>query len=257
MDIAVCIKRVPDTADVVKIDASNRDIERDRLAFKLNDWDEYALEAAVQLKEKQGGSITAVTVGPKEWDDVLRRALAMGADRAIRVDEDVVKDDPYIVARILEATVRDLSCDVILFGAQSEDFSSGQLGVMVAELLGIPHASLVVSLEIENSTARVRRELEAGILELYTIKLPALLTVQTGINKPRYISMSGIKRAMSKELQVVSLSELGLPREQLVPGVNLQKLELPPAGKRAEFLSGAPEETAEKLARILQNSGVL
>jgi electron transfer flavoprotein beta subunit len=257
MDIVVCIKRVPDTAEIVKIDPSNRDIERDRLASKLNDWDEYALEAAVQLKEKLGGAITAITVGPREWDDVLRRALAMGADRAIRIDEDVVKDDPYVVARILEAVIRNLSYDLILFGAQSEDFGSGQLGVMVAELLGIPHASLVVSLEIENSTARVRRELEAGTLELYTVELPALLTIQTGINQPRYISMAGIKRAMSKELQVISLNELGLQRERLVLIVTLEKLELPSVGKRAEFLSGTPEETVEKLARILQNSGIL
>jgi len=257
MDIVVCIKRVSDTADVVKIDASNKDIEKERLTFKLNDWDEYALEGAVQLKEKHGGAITAVTVGPKEWDDVLRRALAMGADRAVRVDEEVVIDDPYIVAKILEAVIRNLSYDLILFGAQSEDFGSGQLGVMVAELLGIPHASLVVSLEIKDLTARIRRELEAGIMELYAVKLPALFTIQTGMNQPRYISMMGIKKALSKELQVLSLAELGLSREQFVPRVNMERLELPSEGKRAEFLSGTPDETIEKLTGILRNAGLL
>ena len=256
MDVVVCIKRVPDTADIVKIDASNKDIEKDGLAFKINDWDAYALETAVQLKEKHGASITAVTVGPKEWDDILRRALAMGADRAIRIDEDVVKNDPYVVSKILEAIIRKLSCDLIFFGAQSEDFGSGQLGVMVAELLGIPHASLVVSLQVDHSTAWIKRELEAGTLESYTVKLPALLTIQTGINQPRYISMAGIKRAMSKELQVISLSDLDLSHETLSPMITLEKLELPSKDKEAELISGSPEESADQLARIMQNSGI-
>lgn len=256
VDIIVCIKRVPDTADIVKINASRKDIEKDGLSFKINDWDDYALEAAVQLKEKQGGSITAVTVGPEEWDDVLRRALAMGADKAIRVDQDMVTADCYAVAKILEAIIRTLSCDLILFGAQSEDFGCGQLGVMVAEMLGIPHAALVVSLQVEDGRARVNRELEAGMLESYTIELPALLTIQTGINRPRYISLGGIKRAMSKELQVISLSDSGLSLDTLAPQVKLERLELPPRGKETELISGSPEETADRLARILQNSGV-
>jgi len=256
MDVVVCIKRVPDTADVVEIDASGNDIETDGLAFKINDWDEYALEAAVQLTEKQGGSIIAITVGPKEWDDVLRRALAIGADRAIRIDQDMVTADCYAVAKVLEALIRNLSYDLVLFGAQSEDFGSAQLGVMVAELLGIPHASLVVSLQVDQTTARIKRELEAGTLEAYAVELPALLTIQTGINQPRYISMAGIKRAMSKELQVISLSDLDLTQETLSPTVMLEKLELPPKDKKAELISGSPEESAEQLARILQNSGI-
>ena len=256
MDIVVCIKRVPDTADVVRIDASKKDIERDGLAFKINDWDDYALEAAVRLKEKQGGSLTAVTVGPKEWDDILRRALAMSADRAIRVDQDMVTADCCAVAKVLDALIRDLSYNLVLFGAQSEDFGCSQLGVMVAEMLGIPHAALAVSLQVADGRVHVSRELEAGMLESYTIELPALLTIQTGINRPRYISLGGIKRAMSKELQVMSLSDLGLSLDTLAPMVRLEKLELPPRGKEAELISGSPEETADQLARILQNSGI-
>lgn len=257
MDIVTCIKRVPDTSDAdIRIDASQREIEGDTLAFKINDWDEYALETAVQLKETLGGSLTAVTVGPKEWDDVLRRALAMGADKAIRVDEDMVTADSYMVAGILESLLKSLSYDLVLFGAQSEDFGSGQLGIMVAEMLGVPHVSLVVSLQVQDGIARVKRELEAGALESYTIELPAVLTVQTGINRPRYISLSGIKRAMTKELQVLSLSGLSLSQEMLAPMVRLERLETPPTGKKAEFISGSPEESAEQLAKILQNSGV-
>lgn len=258
MDIVTCIKRVPDTseADIVKIDASQRDIEKSGLAFKINDWDEYALEAAVQLKEKQDGTLTAVTVGQKDWGDILRRALAMGADCAIRIDEDVASAEPYVVAQILAKLIKDLKYDLVLFGAQSEDFGSGQLGAMVAEMLGIPHATLVVNLEAEDKVIHVKRELEAGMLESYTIKLPALLTIQTGINQPRYVSIGGIKRAMQKELEVMSLSDLGLSSESLTPMVTLERLELPPKGKEVELISGLPEESAEQLAKILQNAGV-
>lgn len=258
MYIVACIKRVPDTseADTIKIDASQRDIEKSGLAFKINDWDEYALEAAVQLKEKQGGTLSAVTVGPKDWGDILRRALAVGADKAIRVDEDVVAADPYVVAKILETLLKRLPYDLVLFGAQSEDFGSGQLGAMVAEMLGIPHATLVVGLQAEEQRVRINRELEAGTLESYSIELPALLTIQTGINQPRYISLGGIKRAMKKELQVMSLSDLDLHPETMSPMVKLERFELPPKGKEAELISGSPEESAEQLAKILQNSGI-
>ena len=259
MDIVVSIKQVTDTSeavDVVEIDASGKDIKKEALISKINDWDEYTLEAAVQLKEKLGGTVTAVTVGPKEWDDVLRRALAMGADRAIRIDEDVVTADSHIVARILEALIRNLPYALVLFGTQSEDFGSGQLGVMVAEMLGIPHATLVVSLQIKEGEVRVSRELEGGVLELYSLKLPALLTIQTGINRPRYVSFASIKKAREKELKVMSLGELGLSPEALTPLIMLEKLELPSKGKEAELISGSPEETADHLARILKNAGL-
>jgi electron transfer flavoprotein beta subunit len=258
MDIVACVKRVPDTsaADDIRIDASGKDIERSALTFKINDWDEYVLETGAQVKEKQGGTFTAITAGPKSWDDILRRALAVGADRAIRIDEDVLRLEPYIVARILSRAIKGLPYDLILFGAQSEDFGSGQLGAMVAEMLGIPHATLVVSLEVEDKTAHIKRELEAGVLESYSIVLPALLTIHTGINHPRYISLAAIKRAMKTELKVMSLQELGVSLNDLSTGLRLEKLELSPRGKEAEILSGSPEEAAEKLVRILRNSGI-
>ena len=260
MDIVVCIKQVPDTSEVVdavEVDASGKGIKKGALVSKINDWDEYSLEEAVRLKEKQGGAVTAVAVGPSEWDSLLRRALAMGADRAIRIDEDVTATDSYVVAKILAALISRLSYDLVMFGAQSEDFGSGQLGVMVAEMLGIPHASLVVKLEVQETGARVSRELEGGVLELYTLKLPALLTIQTGINQPRYISFTNIKKARERELKVVSLDELSLSREALAPMVKLEKLELTTsAGKGAELISGSAEEAAAKLATILKSSGV-
>jgi len=146
MDIVTCIKQVPDTSkiDILKIDASQKEIEKDKLVFKINDWDEYVLETAAQLKEKLESTFTAITVGPKDWDEVLRRARAMGADSAIRIDKDVTAVEPYNVARILTKVIKGLPYDLILFGAQSEDFNSGQLGGMVAEMLGVSHATMVV-----------------------------------------------------------------------------------------------------------------
>ena len=257
MDIIACIKRVPDTskADVLKIDASQREIEKGGLVFKINDWDEYVLETAAQLKDKQGGTFTAITVGPKDWVDILRRALSMGADRAIRIDEDVINAEAYDVARILTHVIEALPYDLILFGAQSEDFNSGQLGGMVAEMLGVPHATLVVALEVEEKTVHVKRELEAGAFEAYTMELPTLLSIQTGINQPRYLSVSAIRRAMKIELQTMSLKNIGISPEETVPMVTLEKIEFPPQGKEAEIISGSPEESAEKLAKILQYAG--
>ncbi|MDD5288169.1 MAG: electron transfer flavoprotein subunit beta/FixA family protein [Dehalococcoidales bacterium] len=258
MDILAFIKRVPDTseADAIKIDASGKSIEKPGLTFKINNWDEYVLETAAQLKEKTGGTFTAVTVGNKDWDDVLRRALAMGADKAIRIYDDVSSIEPYTVAVILKAFIKQQHFDLILFGAQSEDFGSGQLGAMVAEMIDIPHATLVTGLEVEEKRVRINRELEAGTLESYVIELPALLTIQTGINQPRYISLGGIRRAMKMEIQAISLNDLDLSLETITPKVKLGKLELPPKGKKAELISGLPGESAEKLAKILQSAGV-
>jgi electron transfer flavoprotein beta subunit len=259
MDIIACIKRVPDTAetDAVRIDGTGKDIEKSGLAHKINDWDEYTLETAARLKEKHGGTFTAITVGPKDWDEVLRRALAMGADRAIRIDEDVHNFDTYDVATILTRVIRDQKFDLILFGAQSEDFGCGQLGATVGEMLGLPHATLVVSLEIDTRTAHIQREIEGGGRESYSIELPALLTIQTGINQPRYISLAGIRRAMKTELEVKTLGDLGMSSTEFNRLLKLERFVLPPAGKKAEILSGLPEEAAEKLVRILQNSGIL
>ena len=256
MDIVACIKRVPDIPDFVQIAASGQDIKRDTLIFKINDWDEYVLEEATQLKEKLGGTFTAVTVGHKECDDILRRALAIGADKAVRVDEDVTGKDSYVIAKILSTLISSLSYDLVMFGMQSEDLGRGQLGAMVAEMLGIPHATGITRLEVQDREARVSRELEGGTLELYTLKLPALVTIQTGINNPRYVSVAGVRKAREKELRVMTPDELGISRDTLAPMVKLEKLDLPPTGKGAEILSGSPEEAAEKLAALLKSLGV-
>ena len=257
MEIVVCIKPIPDTPEFVKIDADGNDIERGRLLFKINDWDEYVVEEATQLKEKLGGTFTAVTIGPEECDDILRRALALGADRAIRINEDVTTADSYVVAKILAALIKDLPHDLVLFGMQSEDMGRGQLGPMVAEMLGIPHAIGIRRLDVQDGEVRVGRELEGSTLELYALKLPALLTIQTGINQPRYPSVLGIRKARNKELKVMTIDELGMSRDALTPMVKLEKLDLPSSDKEVKIISGSAEETADKLATILRDLGVL
>lgn len=256
MDIVACIKRVPDIPDFVEIDASRRDIKRDRLIFKINDWDEYVVEEATQLKEKLGGTFTAITVGLEGCDDILRRALALGADRAVRINEDVTTADSYVVAKILAALISNLPYDLVMFGMQSEDMGRGQLGALVAEMLGIPHAVGVKRLEVQDREVRVSRELEGGTLELYALKLPALLTIQTGINQPRYPSVLSIRKARAKELKVMMLDELGITRDELTPVVKLEKVGLPPSGKEVEIISGSADEAVHKLVTILRDLGV-
>jgi len=259
MEIIVCVKRIPDTSeavDIVEVDDSGKGIKQNNLIFKINDWDEYALEEAVELKEKLGGTVTAVSVGGEECDETLRRALAMGADRAVRIDEDTSAADSYVLARILSKAISSLSYDLVLFGMQSQDLGRGQLGPMVAELLGIPHAVGVTRLQVQDGRARVIEELEGGTLALYSLKLPALLTIQTGINRPRYVSFLNIRKAKNKELEVMTLDEMGLSRDSLTPVVKLERLEVPPPGKGAKIVSGSPREEASKLANLLKELGV-
>lgn len=257
MEIITCIKRVPDIPDFVKIDASGKDIQRDGLMFKINDWDEYVVETALQIKEKLEGSFTAVTVGTEECEDILRRALALGADRAIRVNEDVISADSFVIAKILSTLISRLPHDLVLFGMQSEDWGRGQLGPMTAEMLSLPHAVGVKSLEVQDGEIKVGRELEGGTIELFTLKLPAVVTIQTGINQPRYPSVLGIRRAKQKELNVMTLGELDLGEEQLAPMLRLENMALPSEGKEVEVLSGSVEEVADKLVNILKSLGVL
>ena len=260
MDIVVCVKRIPDTSeavDIIEIDDSRKGIKQSNLIFKMNDWDEYALEEAIQLKENLGSTVTAISVGPEECDETLRRALAMGADRAIRIDEDTSSADSYVVARILTALICSLPHDLVFFGMQSQDTGRGQLGPMVAELLKIPHAVGVTKLQIQDGQAKVSQELEGGTLALYYLELPALLTIQTGINKPRYVSFLNIRKARNKELKVTTLDELGLARDALIPRVKLEKLDVPLPGKGAKMIAGSAQEEATGLANLLRELGIL
>ena len=257
MEIIVCVKRVPLTQEVdLEINLQKTDVKKDMLAYSINEWDNYAIEEAVVLKEKHGGNVTAVTVGTEEDEEVLRRCLAMGADKAIRVETGDLVLDGFGVAKILAKLIQGMPHDLVLTGVQADDLNEGAVGTMVAEMLNLAHAAVVTDVAPEGDEATVRVELEGGVEELSRVKLPALLSIQTGINEPRYVSIMGIRKAAKKELNVVSIEDLGLSKEDLAPWTTVEELFLPPETEGAQFLEGDPATVAEEILRILKEKGV-
>ena len=257
MNIIVCVKRVPLTQEVdLEIDDTGKKIKEEALAYVINDWDNYAIETAVQLQENLGGEVTAVNIGHEDDEEVLRRALAMGADRAIRIDPGDLTPDGSLTAEILGKTISDLEYDLVLTGVQSDDRNSGMVGIMLAERLGLAHAAVANGFEPENGTAKVRVELEGGIDEVSSIQLPALLTIQTGINEPRYVSIMGIRKAKKKELKVMSLADLGFNPDDLTPRTRIEEVFLPPETEGAEMIEGDSAKMAEMIIRIMGEKGV-
>ncbi|MDR3237096.1 MAG: electron transfer flavoprotein subunit beta/FixA family protein [Spirochaetia bacterium] len=257
MDIIVCVKRVPDTNEA-DIQISGNFINTKGLPFDVNEWDKYAVEEAVRLKEKYGGTVTAITIGDSESDDALRRAFATGADAAVRVSDDIFNgSDAVASAKILAGAISDIKHDLVLFGAQASDDGYGATGQAAAAILGLPYASLVIKLEADNGKIRATRELEAGMNEVVELPLPALLTIQSGINEPRYISIMGIRKASSKEIKVLSAGEISVNTAEIGnnSGTKTEKLFLPPVLKQTEFLTGSVDEIAVKLAQILKDKG--
>jgi electron transfer flavoprotein beta subunit len=259
MDIVVCVKRVPLTEEVdLIIDENRKGIKKDQLAFVLNDWDNYAIEEAILLNEKHGGTVTAVTVGSEDDEEVLRRCLAMGADRAIRVEAgNVGRFDGFGISKILSRVVKDLSFDLVLTGVLADDDYWGVVGMMMAEELKINHANAVTAIQIEDGKARTTSELEGGLSEVSLIELPALLAIQTGINEPRYVSILGIRRAAKKELKVMNLSELGIPDEELSARTIIEEVYPPPETEGAQILTGDSDKIASDFLEILTKKGVM
>lgn len=257
MNIIVCIKRIPLTQEVdLEIDASRKEVKKDALPFVLNDWDNYAVEEAIQLKEKLGGEVTAVTLGQEEDEEVLRRALAMGADRAVRIDPGKREIDAFVASRALAQLIQGLPYDLILTGVQAEDDNCGMVGIMLAEHLDLAHAAVVTAVEPGKGDAVIRVELEGGMDEVAKIRLPALLSIQTGINEPRYVSIMGIRKAGKKELKVVGIEDLKLPEEDLKPRTMVEELFLPPETEGAEMIEGDPSKVADRILQIIREKGV-
>jgi len=251
MNIAVCVKRIPKTAEAdIFIEKDGKDIKKDHLVFTLNDWDGYAVREAALLKEKHGGTITVITIGSEESKEVLTRCLAMGADRALRIEEPQPSDG-HLIARILYQAVKDESFDLILTGVQAEDDNCGQVGVSLAQMLGLPHAAIVNHIEIDGGRFLARRELEGGIEEVVELKLPAVLTIQTGINEPKYVSLAAILEAEEKEIKEIQLSEIGMTSAEPVDAT-IDQIFFPPVGKAAEILKGNPEEVVLQLTEIIK-----
>ncbi len=262
MDIVVCVKHVPDTTEAeIAIRDDERGIKQEGLVFDISEADNYAVEEALLLKEEFGGAITVLTVGPPQADETLRMCLAKGADQAVRLtDERFEGSDGYATARILAEAIKDMDYDLVLTGCQADDDGSAQVGVTLAEMLDIPHAALVVNTEVEDSKMKVHRELEGGLHEVLEIKLPALLTIQTGINEPRYASIFGIRKAMKKQIEVLNLDDLELAEEAVGEAgskTSLVKLFIPVVTAQATILQGSPEEVSSELVAIFKNEGVI
>lgn len=257
MNIVVCVKRVPMTQEVdLEIDASKKDLKKDMLAYFLNEWDNYAVEEAIQLKEKTDGTVVAVTIGSEDDEEVLRRCLAMGADKAIRVDPGDCFMDALVKSRVLAEVIKGLQYDLVLTGVQSDDVNSGMVGILLAEQLDIPHAAVVTGIDPQDKEATVKVELEGGMDEISKVDLPAVLSIQTGINEPRYVSIMGIRKAAKKELGVVDLASLGLSEEDLESMTTVEEYFLPPETEGAEMIEGDAASVAEKILKIMKEKGV-
>jgi electron transfer flavoprotein beta subunit len=251
MNIAVCVKRIPKTAEAdIYIEKDGKNIKKDHLVFALNDWDGYAVREAVLLKERHGGEVTILTVGPEESKEVLTRCLAMGADRALRIEEPI-SSDGHLIAKILAQAIKNQSFDLILTGVHAEDDGYGHVGVALAQMLGLPHAAIVTHIEIDEERALVRRELEGGIEEVLELKLPAVLTIQTGINEPKYVSLAAILEAEDKEIKEIGMEEIGINSKRLLDAT-IDQVFFPPIGKMAEILKGSPEEVVTQLTEIVK-----
>ncbi len=247
MKIIVAIKQVPERDAQIAIAPDGKWIDEDDLSYTINEPDAYALEEALQLKEKNGGEVIVLSLGPERVTSTLREALAKGADRAIHVEfDETTALDTLAIGRMLADAIKPESPDLILTGLQSDDLGLGQTGVVLAELLGIPHATIIMQVEKTDTGLRVKRELEDGWFQHMDMPLPALLTIQSGGNKLRYATLMGIKKAKSKETATVS------PADPAAAGIELAKVYLPEKQKKTEILKGSPSEIANQIVEKLK-----
>lgn len=251
MKIAVCVKQVPAKDAPLVIDASGSWIRETDISFETNEPDSFALEEALRLKEKHGGEVVAISMGPERVKQTIKEALAKGADRGIHVaDNTFFALDPLASARSLAAAIQKERFDVILTGLQSDDHGFGQTGVLLAELLGLPHATIIMSIEVQGGHLRLKRELEAGWFQWVELPLPAVLTIQSGINKPRYATLKGIMAAKKKEIATIARDSLGVSSELTQ---RVERIYVPQKTKKTEFITGSPKEIAAKLVEKLRH----
>jgi electron transfer flavoprotein beta subunit len=244
--VVVCVKQVAVLGDEVEFIDDERDVDPDYLDFALNEWDTYATEEALRLVEAAGdGEVVVVAVGDEDAEEAMRRCLAMGAGRGIRVQ---VEDrlDPIQTARALAEVVSAESPDLVFTGVQSADAVQAATGAALAELLSLPRVAVVTKIELEEGKATVHRELEGGLVDIVEVDTPALLTIQTGINEPRYATLRAIKQAEEKEIEVRTPGDLG------AAAYRVQKMFVPPKGEGAELLNGSPTDVAQRIKEIVE-----
>jgi len=254
--VVVAVKAVAALDDEAELVDGDTAVDPDGLEWDLNEWDAFSLEEALMLRDAAGdGEVVALTVGDEEAQDSLLACLAKGADRAVRIWDDALEGaDPLAVARVLAAAIEPEAPDLVLCGVQSSDAVNGATGVAVAAHLGLPHVAVVKRLELEAGVATVERELEGGLVEVLRIRLPALMTIQTGINEPRYATLRAIKQARDKPLSELGLDDVGLDAARVgaAAGARLRRLRHPEKGEGAEMLDGSPEDVAARIADIVK-----
>jgi electron transfer flavoprotein beta subunit len=249
--IGVCVKQVPAKDAPLAIVEGGAWIRESDIGFETNEPDSYALEEALRLKEKHGGEVVAISMGPDRSKQTIKEALAKGADRGIHIaDNEFFKLDPLNSARSLAAAIGRENFDLILTGLQSDDQGFGQTGVLLAEFLGHPHATIIMQIEVTDGRMKLKRELEAGWFQWVELPLPAVLTIQSGINKPRYATLKGIMTAKKKEIATVNRASLGLPDS---PTQRVERIYVPRRTKKTEFITGGPKEVAAKLIEKLKH----
>lgn len=249
MKIVVAVKQVPVRDAAMHVSPDGKWLQEQDLSFEINEPDAYALEEALLLKEKHGGEVVVVCAGPDRAGQTIREALAKGADRAIHIEsDDLVKLDTFGLAQMLADAIRSENADLILTGLQSDDLGLGQTGVVLAEVLGIPHATIIMEVEKLDGKIRVKRELEDGWFQWVELPLPALLTIQSGISKLRYATLMGIKKAKTKEVRRVDGATAGVSPAS----VSIERVYLPHRKKETRIIKGSPAEAAAQLVDVLK-----
>jgi electron transfer flavoprotein beta subunit len=248
MKIAVCIKQVPTREWQPRLDDSKTWIREADAAFEMNEPDAYALEEALRLKEKHGGEVVVCSAGPARVAQVIREALARGADRAIHVeDAGLASADAFVTSNALASAMKDERFDLTLTGLQSDDQGFAQVGVIIAEKLGLPHATIIMEVDVQGPNLRVKRELEGGWFQWVAMPLPAVLTIQSGINQLRYATLKGIMAAKKKEIRKASVPAGSASKQQIVA------MYTPEKGKKTQIIGGSPAEAAKELVRRLRD----
>jgi len=249
--LLVCVKQVPAKDAPLVISESGSWIRESDIGFEMNEPDGFALEEALRLKEKHGGEVIALSMGPERATQTIKEALAKGADRGIHVaDDKFFALDPLLAARSLAAAIEREKPDLVLTGLQSDDQGSGQTGVLLAQLLALPHATLIMQIEVHENRLRVKRELEAGWFQWIDLPWPAVLTIQSGINKVRYATLKGIMASKKKEISTIARESLGVSSAATQ---RVERIYVPQKTKKTEFIGGTPAEAAAKLVEKLRH----
>lgn len=250
MNIAVLMKQVPAKDAPVRINDAGTWIREADIGYETNEPDAFALEEALRLKEKFGGEVVVLSLGPERAKQVIKEALAKGAERGVHIaDEEFTALDPLALAKTLAAALKQDKFDLVLTGLQSDDCGFAQTGVILAELLGWSHSTIIMEIQVLDGRLKVKRELEGGWFQWMELPLPAVLTIQSGINKPRYATLKGIMAAKKKEIRITPRTEL---LSTLSPTQKIQKIYVPVKTKKTEFLEGPPKDAAAKLVEKLK-----